>query len=91
MRAIFGRLKRLEQVRAVELVNRPVEVQLGYTKKLQPEYTGERHVMVARLPNGHYRWTRNTLGPDTGSLVTLIGFTARLAEISPIQTSLVTN
>ena len=57
MRTILGRLKRLEQVRDLDSGRRRLEVQLGYMKKLPPEYTGERHVVtVDRLPNGHYQW-----------------------------------
>jgi hypothetical protein len=57
MKSLLTRLKRLEQIRDVDLGNRRPEVQLGCMKKLPPEYTGERHVVtVGQLPNGHYQW-----------------------------------
>ena len=35
----------------------PVEIQLGYLKKLPPEYGGERHVVTpGRAAEGTYRW-----------------------------------
>jgi hypothetical protein len=54
--ALLKRLKRLEEVRAVES-QPPVEFQMGYLKKLPQEYTGERHaVTVGRAADGTYRW-----------------------------------
>jgi hypothetical protein len=54
--ALLKRLKRLEEVRAVG-DSPPVELQLGYVKKLPQEYTGERHVLTAgRAADGTYRW-----------------------------------
>ena len=67
MRAILGRLKRLE-TRAVTLGDGRLEVQLGYMKKLPPEYTGERHVVtVGQLPNGHYQWEEHPGPAPPGS------------------------
>jgi hypothetical protein len=56
MRSLLTRLKRLENVRAAE--RRPqIELQIGYLKKLPPEYVGERHVVtVSRLSEGTYHW-----------------------------------
>jgi hypothetical protein len=52
---LLKRLQRLEEVRAAE--PRPVELQFGYLKKLQPDYTGERHVVtLGRLADGNYQW-----------------------------------
>jgi hypothetical protein len=54
--AILKRLKRLEEVRAVES-QPPVEFQIGYVNRLPDEYTGERHVVtVGRAADGTYRW-----------------------------------
>jgi hypothetical protein len=54
--ALLKRLKRLEEVRAVGS-QPPVEVQIGYLKKLPAAYTGERHVAtVGYDPDGKYRW-----------------------------------
>jgi hypothetical protein len=56
MRSLLTRLKRLERVRAAER-QPPIELQIGYLKKLPPEYTGERHVVtVRRHTDGTYRW-----------------------------------
>ena len=56
MRSLLTRLKRLERVRAAER-QPPIELQIGYLKKLPPEYTGERHVAtVGRLSDGKYQW-----------------------------------
>jgi hypothetical protein len=56
MRSLLTRLKRLENVRAAERLPQ-VELQIGYLKKLPPEYTGERHVVtVGRLSDGKYQW-----------------------------------
>ena len=43
--ALLKRLKRLEEVRAVGS-QASLEFQIGYVKKLPPEYTGERHVSL---------------------------------------------
>jgi hypothetical protein len=41
----------------------PVELQIGYLKKLPADYTGERHEVTAgRLPDGKYLWEER-LGP----------------------------
>jgi hypothetical protein len=54
--ALLKRLKRLEEVRAVES-QPPVEFQIGYVRRLPHEYTGERHVVtVGRAADGKYRW-----------------------------------
>lgn len=56
MRSLLTRLKRLERVRAAER-QPPIELQIGYLKKLPPEYAGERHVAtVDRLSDGKYQW-----------------------------------
>ena len=61
--ALLKRLERLEEVRAVGS-QPPVEIQLGYLKKLPPEYTGERHVVtVGRDTNGVYRWEERRGAP----------------------------
>ena len=53
---LLKRLKGLEEVRAVES-QPPIELQIGYLKKLPEEYTGERHVVtVGRAADGTYRW-----------------------------------
>jgi hypothetical protein len=50
--ALLTRLRRLEEVRAVECQHR-LPVQFGYLKELPPEYAGERHLItVRRLPDG---------------------------------------
>ena len=50
--ALLRRLKRLEEVRAVE-TQASVEFQMGYVKKLPEEYNGERHmVTVGRAADG---------------------------------------
>jgi hypothetical protein len=57
MRSLLTRLKHLEQVRDLDSSKPRLEVQLGYMKKLPPEYTGQRHVVTAgQLPNGDYQW-----------------------------------
>jgi hypothetical protein len=57
VKSLLTRLKRLEQVRDLDSGKRRLKVQLGYMKKLPPEYTGERHIVtVGQLPNGHYQW-----------------------------------
>jgi hypothetical protein len=54
--ALVKRLKRLEEVRAVES-QPPVEFQIGYVKRLADEYTGERHVVtLGRAADGTYLW-----------------------------------
>ena len=56
MRSLLTRLKRLERVRAAQRLPQ-VDLQIGYVKKLPPEYTGERHVVtVGRLSDGKYQW-----------------------------------
>jgi hypothetical protein len=56
MRALLTRIKRLETKRAIERLP-PVELQIGYLKRLPEEYAGERHVVtVGRDPDGNYRW-----------------------------------
>jgi len=56
MRSLLTRLKRLENVQAAERLPQ-VELQIGYLKKLPPEYVGERHVVtVDRLADGKYHW-----------------------------------
>jgi hypothetical protein len=57
MRAILGRLKRLEDVRAGEQRHGPLQLELGYLKELPLEYAGPRHTAtVGQLPNGHFLW-----------------------------------
>ena len=54
--ALLKRLKRLEEVRVVGS-RPPMELQIGYVKKLPSDYAGERHVVtVGRDTNGTYRW-----------------------------------
>jgi hypothetical protein len=61
--AILRRLKRLEEVRAIESLP-PVELQIGYVKKLPADYTGERHVVtVGRDADGTYRWEERRGAP----------------------------
>jgi hypothetical protein len=61
--ALLTRLKRLEEVRAVESLP-SVEFQIGYLKKLPPEYAGERHVVtVGRAADGKYRWEERPGAP----------------------------
>jgi hypothetical protein len=56
MRSLLTRLKRLEHVRAAERLPQ-IEVQIGYLKRLPPEYVGERHVVtMGQLPDGKYQW-----------------------------------
>ena len=56
MRSLLTRLKRLEHVQAAERWPQ-IELQIGYLKKLPPEYVGERHfVTVGRLSDGTYHW-----------------------------------
>ena len=56
MKSLLTRLKRLEHVRAAERLPQ-IELQIGYLKKLPPEYVGERHVVtVGQLPDGSYHW-----------------------------------
>ena len=56
MRSLLTRLKRLEHVQAAERWPQ-IELQIGYLKKLPPEYVGERHVVtVGRLADGKYQW-----------------------------------
>ena len=62
MRALLTRLRRLETVHAIER-RPPVELQIGYLKKLPADYAGERHEVTAgRLPDGKYLWEER-LGP----------------------------
>jgi hypothetical protein len=61
--ALLKRLKRLEEVRAIE-TQAPVEFQRGYLKKLPQEYTGKRHVVtVGRAADGKYRWEEQRGAP----------------------------
>jgi hypothetical protein len=61
--ALVTRLRRLENVQAIQCPH-PVELQIGYLKKLPPEYTGERHVViVSRDVDGRYRWEERR-GPE---------------------------
>ena len=54
--ALLKRLKRLEEVRVVGS-RPPMELQIGYIKKLPANYTRERHVVtVGRAADGTYRW-----------------------------------
>jgi hypothetical protein len=63
MRALLTRIKRLETVRAIEH-QPPVELQIGYLKKLPEEYAGERHVVtVRRHTDGTYRWEERRGAP----------------------------
>jgi hypothetical protein len=60
--AILARLKRLEEVRPVDL--RPPEFQIGYLEKLPPDYAGDRHIVtVGRDPDGLYHWEEQP-GPE---------------------------
>jgi len=53
--ALLRRVQRLEEVRLVAC--QPPEFQVGYVKKLEAEYTGDRHIVtVGRDPDGTYRW-----------------------------------
>ena len=76
MRSLLTRLKRLEKVRAADRLPQ-IELQIGYLKKLPPEYTGERHVVtVDRLSDGTYHWEERP-GPapaieDDGDARTII-------------------
>ena len=61
--ALLRRLKRLEEVRAIESLP-PAELHIGYLKKLPAEYTGERHVVtVGRAADGTYRWEERRAAP----------------------------
>ena len=61
--ALLKRVKRLEEVRAVES-QPPFEWQIGYVRKLPPEYGGERHVVtVGRAADGKYRWEERRGAP----------------------------
>ena len=61
--ALLKRLKRLEEVRAVES-QPPVEFQIGYVKRLPQEYNGERHVViVGRAAGRRYRWEERRGAP----------------------------
>ena len=76
MRSLLTRLKRLEHVQAAERWPQ-IELQIGYLKKLPPEYVGERHVVtVGQLPDGKYQWEERP-GPapaieDDGDARTII-------------------
>ena len=61
--ALLKRLKRLEDVRAVGS-QAPVEFQIGYVKRLPPDYAGERRaVIVGSASNGTYRWDERRGAP----------------------------
>jgi hypothetical protein len=63
MRSLLTRLKRLEQVQPAAH-QPPVELQIGYLKKLPPEYNGERHIVTAsRDADGRYHWEERR-GPE---------------------------
>jgi hypothetical protein len=63
MRSLLTRLKRLEKIRAAERLPQ-IEVQIGYLKRLPPEYVGQRHsVTVGRLPDGKYQWEERPGAP----------------------------
>ena len=76
MRSLLTRLKRLEHVRAAQCWPQ-IELQIGYLKRLPPEYVGERHVAtVGQLPDGEYQWEERP-GPapaieDDGDARTII-------------------
>jgi hypothetical protein len=76
MRSLLTRLKRLENVQAAERWPQ-IELQIGYLKKLPPEYVGERHVVtVGQLSDGTYHWEERP-GPapaneDDGDARTII-------------------
>ena len=80
MRSLLTRLKRLENVQAAERWPQ-IELQIGYLKKLPPEYVGERHVVtVGQLPDGKYHWEERP-GPapaieDDGDARTIIRISA---------------
>jgi hypothetical protein len=60
--ALLKRLQRLEEVRGVAC--QPPEFQIGYLKKLPPEYAGDTHlVTVGRDADGTYRWEERP-GPE---------------------------
>ena len=60
---LLKRLQHLEQVQAVES-HGPVELQIGYLKRLPEEHTGERHtVTVGRDADGTYRWEERRGAP----------------------------
>jgi hypothetical protein len=65
-RALVTRLARLESRRV--LVEHSTKVRMGHLKRLPREYTGERHVIVAKeLPNvGNQEWVEfeEVPGPD---------------------------
>jgi hypothetical protein len=64
MRSLLTRLRHLEKVRAAELGDGRLQVQIGYLKQLPPEYTGERHIItVGQLSNGHYQWEERPGAP----------------------------
>ena len=57
------RLRHLEQVHTVEGQG-PLDFQMGYLKKLPPEYAGERHVVTVGLgADGKYRWEERPGAP----------------------------
>ena len=60
--ALLKRVQRLEEVRVV--ASQPPEFQVGYLKKLEADYTGERHIVtVGRGPDGTYHWEERP-GPE---------------------------
>jgi hypothetical protein len=64
--ALLKRLKRLEEVCSVR-DGPPVELHIGYLKKLPAEYTGERHVVTrGRDRGGTYRWEERRRAPPVG-------------------------
>ena len=54
---LLTRLKRLETVRAIEEVNRPLKIEFADLKLLPREYEGPRHtVKVGQRPDGRYEY-----------------------------------
>ena len=50
--AVLARLKRLETVRAVEQSHRPFKIEFAYLKQLPREYSGPRHIVSVKRPDG---------------------------------------
>ena len=50
--ALLARLKRLETVRAVEESDRLLKVEFAYLKQLPREYSGPRHIVSVKRPDG---------------------------------------
>jgi hypothetical protein len=70
MRSLLTRLKRLEDIRAGEQRYSPLQLEIGYLKKLPPEYTGPRHTVTVRqtpqwaLPVGRSGPARRRARPE---------------------------